>query len=506
GHSNNLGNPNVNSVPHPMLCGPPPLPPQNGPPMTMGPYNPGANSIPHVMHHPPHPMQHPTGPPPPPNHMQPPHGRHTPFYEMRQPEFRIFEMNKRLLQRSDESDNLWWDAFSTEFFEDDATLTVTFCLEDGPKRYTIGRTLIPRYFRSIFEGGVTELQINLKHFKESYHTTTITLDCDQSSIITYHGKTNYKLGPYPHPQNDPMKDQIMKENSVFVCTEGRLILEFMFDDCMRIKSWHFSTRHHQELISRGLVAMQQAQQDPAMMEQLTKNITRQGLTNSTLNYLRLCVILEPMQELMSRHKAYALSPRDCLKTTLFQKWQRMVAPPETSRPPSKRRKRKSSTNAGTTTNSKKKNNQNNMSPVPPPFTLATQDVMVVGEPSLMGGEFGDEDERLITRLENNQYDPSAASGTNGLEDADDFNSLGSSTSGGTNVANNGGNNSAGIIGPGTNGGPPNWPPNGSNNSNNTNGANSGPPQGANGPIPGPPGPNGPNSQDDSKKQSPNLSQ
>lgn len=31
------------------------------------------------------------------------------------------------------------------------------------------------------------------------------------------------------------------------------------------------------------------------------------------------------------------------------------------------------------------------------FTLATQDVMVVGEPSLMGGEFGDEDERLITR-------------------------------------------------------------------------------------------------------------
>lgn len=44
-------------------------------------------------------------------------------------------------------------------------------------------------------------------------------------------------------------------------------------------------------------------------------------------FLQLCVILEPMQELMSRHKAYALSPRDCLKTTLFQKWQRMVAPP-----------------------------------------------------------------------------------------------------------------------------------------------------------------------------------
>ena len=33
--------------------------------------------------------------------------------------------------------------------------------------------------------------------------------------------------------------------------------------------------------------------------------------------------------------------------------------------------------------------------------------MVVGEPSLMGGEFGDEDERLITRLENTQYEGEA---------------------------------------------------------------------------------------------------
>lgn len=106
-------------------------------------------------------------------------------------------------------------------------------------------------------------------------------------------------------------------------------------------------------------------QDPQMLDQLAKNITRCGLSNSTLNYLRvskmmfilllifqfnpnprlkwtcsilltqffsfsslkLCVILEPMQELMSRHKTYSLSPRDCLKTCLFQKWQRMVAPP-----------------------------------------------------------------------------------------------------------------------------------------------------------------------------------
>ena len=33
--------------------------------------------------------------------------------------------------------------------------------------------------------------------------------------------------------------------------------------------------------------------------------------------------------------------------------------------------------------------------------------MVVGEPTLMGGEFGDEDERLITRLENSQFEPTS---------------------------------------------------------------------------------------------------
>ncbi|XP_011645411.1 LIM domain-binding protein 2 isoform X1 [Pogonomyrmex barbatus] len=305
--------------------------------------------------------------------------RHTPAYGYSQPDYRLHELNKRLSQRTEDSDNLWWESFANEFFEEDATLTLHVCLEDGPKRYSIGRTLIPRYFRSIFDGGVTELYYTLKNQKESFHNTTITLDCDQCTMVTQYGKPMYTK----------------------VLTEGRLILEFTFDDLMRIKSWHMSVRTHRELVPRSVVGMQQ---DPTVLEQISKNITRQGMSNFTLNYLRLCVILEPMQELMSRHKAYALSPRDCLKTTLFQKWQRIVAPPgkrESQRPASKRRKRKGSTSGP----------GNNAPPAPskkrspgPNFSLASQDVMVVGEPSLMGGEFGDEDERLITRLENTQYD------------------------------------------------------------------------------------------------------
>ncbi|XP_069781229.1 LIM domain-binding protein 2a isoform X3 [Narcine bancroftii] len=351
--------------------------------------------------------------------------RHTPYVV--QPDYRIYELNKRLQTRTEDSDNLWWDAFATEFFEDDATLTLSFCLEDGPKRYTIGRTLIPRYFSTIFEGGVTDLYYILKHSKESYHNSSITLDCDQCSMVTQHGK--------------PMFTK--------VCTEGRLILEFTFDDLMRIKMWHFTIRHYRELVPRSILAMHA--QDPQVLEQLSKNITRMGLTNFTLNYLRLCVILEPMQELMSRHKTYNISPRDCLKTCLFQKWQRMVAPPgrtsqsavipfllrhtaSTPQPRSarpahnaeptrqqtnKRRKRKNSASSTSNSSAGNINSMNSKKKGPAGnFSLSSQvpDVMVVGEPTLMGGEFGDEDERLITRLENTQYDAA-----NGIDDEEDFN-------------------------------------------------------------------------------------
>jgi len=52
----------------------------------------------------------------------------------------------------------------------------------------IGRTLIPRYFRSMFEGGVSEFYVLLKHAKESFHNTAIILDCDLATIVTHHSQ------------------------------------------------------------------------------------------------------------------------------------------------------------------------------------------------------------------------------------------------------------------------------------------------------------------------------
>ena len=109
-------------------------------------------------------------------------------------------------------------------------------------------------------------------------------------------------------------------------------------------------------------------ENPSYLDQLSKNITRCGLTSAMLNFLRvtspsfarranfnsnspfqLCEILEPMQELMSRHKTTTFSPRDCLKTILHQRWSKTCSD---TRPPAKpRRKRKANATTTTTTNS-----------------------------------------------------------------------------------------------------------------------------------------------------------
>nr|CAB3263407.1 LIM domain-binding protein 2-like [Phallusia mammillata] len=284
------------------------------------------------------------------------------------PDYRIHQMNRRLQERMEDCDNQWWNAFATEFFDDKATFTLSFFLEDGLKRYTIGRTLIPRFFRTMFDSGVVDMNIVLRHPKDFPSNAGITLDCEQATMVTHHTK--------PVPTK--------------VCAEGHLCVDFIADELMRIRSWHFAIRSHLEYIPK-----QAPMQNPGMLEDLCKNTTRQGLTSAMLNYLKMCVIIEPMKELMSRQKACNMDPRDCLKSCLFQKWQRMLNPPtDTARPGTKRpsRKRKNSTTnpANAVQGQKKK-------------VFTTSDVMMVGEPTLMGSEFGEDDERMITRLEN-QFD------------------------------------------------------------------------------------------------------
>lgn len=83
-------------------------------------------------------------------------------------------------------------------------------LEEGPKRFSaysirfwhkyilclylikdIERILIPRFFRTLFEGGVSEVYFLLKQPKEIFHSPTVSLECEQGSLITCFGKPSH---------------------------------------------------------------------------------------------------------------------------------------------------------------------------------------------------------------------------------------------------------------------------------------------------------------------------
>ncbi|VDP14167.1 unnamed protein product [Onchocerca flexuosa] len=368
----------------------------------------------------------PLGPPPGPTQQAPP------------PPHQFIEPEPPQIQKIQEKDHAqWWDAFAHEFFDDDAKMSFLLFDDQAPghhHRYTIGRLLIPRYFRSIFESGVKEMfyVIRTPSREQAGGPWTIMLDCDNVLLVSKHEKP------------------VLSE----VHTDCKLMCEFTFDDTYgyRIRQWNIELRHCQEFVLRDVNMLQ----DSETQEKLKMNITRTGMTQITLNYLKLCVILEPMQVLMSQSKSHNIPPRESLKQTLFQAHAKMqqyqqhqqqqqmamnaigginpshVLPPTpveepTSKKPRKRT-RKTAAGAGAASNAKKKNNS------PPStnaanfsmnshalicstfcptleffanFPLQYQDVMVVGEPSMMGGEYGEEDERTISRVENTQFDPSA---------------------------------------------------------------------------------------------------
>jgi len=101
---------------------------------------------------------------------------------------RIQELNKRLLNRPQEADNLWWESFAFEFFDDDARLTITAYFDEGLKSFSIGRKLIARYFRSWFEDGVTDCYLVPRMAKETFMGNVIMIECDMASQIATHTK------------------------------------------------------------------------------------------------------------------------------------------------------------------------------------------------------------------------------------------------------------------------------------------------------------------------------
>ena len=108
------------------------------------------------------------------------------------------------------------------------------------------------------------MRYELRHPKESFHNTSITMDVDQCTIVTLHGKPMFTKvrsdsggGRFLQLRLKAPRIEYQFHFAFQVYTEGRLIVEFTFDDMMRIRSWHFTVRNHRELIPRSILAMQQ---------------------------------------------------------------------------------------------------------------------------------------------------------------------------------------------------------------------------------------------------------
>jgi len=356
--------------------------------------------------------------------------RGSPFYQnIPQSEFRIIELNKRLQNRPkfrgpvsplptiEASEEMyWWQKFACDFFDDDSTITFRILLDEKPVEFTIGRTLIPRFFKAYFDGGVVDLSVKLRNTRETSHHNLVMLECDHTDITT---KNIFRHKPTNMAMN------------VVVHTEGHLSLEFVSNsfDTLLIKSWRFYTNMCHEYIDRSVTTT--GLPNAFLVEPVTKH----GLATSTISFLRMCMTMEPMQELMHLHRQTNMDPRSCMKHLLYDKYKLKMT--EDSRPqPNRRRKRKTPAATGGTKKTKANanaisvSNSNNigfnsninnslMSPPnldgAPNLSLTPQDIMVVGEPSMLGADFGDENERRITRLENNQFDASVTTGNSAVQ-------------------------------------------------------------------------------------------
>ncbi|GMT06617.1 hypothetical protein PENTCL1PPCAC_28791, partial [Pristionchus entomophagus] len=350
-------------------------------------------------------------------------------------EFRIHDMNRRFylflntgVQEKDYAQ--WWDAFSHEFFDEEAKMT--FELLDGTgkptEKYVIGRKLIPRYFRTLLDGGMNEMYYVIKGGSRELP--------NPDGLTTYECNTFMQVSKYETPYQSEIQ------------TDANIKLEFTpYEELYnyRIRSWHIQLHPSQEF-SFNPITREFAPVNPERGGAPTRPVLH-GMSHAAHQALQFSVILEPMSMIMSTCKGQPqLTPQEALKRICFarhqqqqqqqqalmmnaqnaQMMQQQQPAEETKAKPTRKRQRKTPANPkgakkGGAAGGGPGAIQSPAPPVPgvpgggfvppqgmPPMHFpGMPEVFVVGEPSMLGGEFR-EDERTIDKIENPNYDPNAA--------------------------------------------------------------------------------------------------
>uniref|UniRef100_A0A0N5CH21 LIM interaction domain (LID) domain-containing protein n=1 Tax=Strongyloides papillosus TaxID=174720 RepID=A0A0N5CH21_STREA len=218
-------------------------------------------------------------------------------------ESKIRDMNRRLCffhaaNIPEHEKTSWWNGFTFEFFDDQAKIQLHLYDENlPPQNYIFGRTIIPRFFKALFENGVREMYIIPKvPCREgiSNNYPLIFLDCDGAILHTKHEKPAM----------------------IDVQTEIRFLIEFSLDSIYgyRIRNWTLELKHCCYFSWRD----QNQKNNNRILDKLKSGFAHLGLNQHALNTIKLANILEPMQILFYVHKTQGIHPKTSMAHALMQ--------------------------------------------------------------------------------------------------------------------------------------------------------------------------------------------
>jgi hypothetical protein len=242
-------------------------------------------------------------------------------------EFRLQEMNRRLYQFHSqfyqqapcESHEQWWDAFSQEFFDELGSMSLCmqeYSAEQGGfvlKRYSISRHFIPRFFRSLFTNGISQLHFVLRspaqEMVEQHRIPEMfgccALNCENLLMVTSHER--------------PLQTEVQ--------TECRLFIKFApFNPTSgyRIREWFIELRSCQEFYAKDGIHPMDGMGDRKLMP-----ITSLGLPLQTMAEMRMWQMMDQMQPIVDRVKETNETPQVALQQLVAERLeierQRMAA-------------------------------------------------------------------------------------------------------------------------------------------------------------------------------------
>ncbi|EPB74881.1 LIM-domain binding protein [Ancylostoma ceylanicum] len=183
----------------------------------------------------------------------------------------------------------WWDAFSHEFFDDDAKLWINIVDEHSPhsEKYVLGRQLIPRFFRSFFESKIREMYFVIRGQSRESQAP--------SGMIHYENQDMLQVTKHDIPNAE-------------VQTKFKLFIEFTpYDEILnhRIRTWSMELESCQEFFMNEITKEYEIHHPDGMEKSLP--LTRVGMPLQTMACLSMSRILEPMQMLMSQSKTSGAS-------------------------------------------------------------------------------------------------------------------------------------------------------------------------------------------------------